>query len=167
MNEELLFWGLALLAVALLLLVVEVFIPSGGLISIGASVAAIVGIVFLFRYNTTWGLMGVLSVVILGPAAFSFALKVWPSTPLGRKMLGEPTAEQREAQVAAAQRERDRTSALLGAEGLVIADLRPIGVVNIDGERIDALSESGFVRAGSRVRVTAVEFNQVRVRPLA
>jgi membrane-bound ClpP family serine protease len=165
-NEQLLFWGLALLAVALLLVVLEVFVPSGGLIAMGATAAAIAGIIMLFRYNITWGLTGVLAVMVLGPAAFGFALRVWPSTPMGRKLLGEKSVEQVETERATAQRERDRMSALLGAEGIAMTDFRPVGVVIIDGERLDALSETGYIRAGSRVRVTVVESNQLKVRPL-
>jgi membrane-bound ClpP family serine protease len=166
-NEELLFWGLALLGVALLLVVIEVFIPSGGLIGLGSAAAALAGIIMLFRYNTTWGLIGLLAVVVLGPAALGFALKVWPSTPLGRRMLGEKTPEERELERAKAQKERDRVNALIGAEGIAMTDLKPIGVVIIDGERVDALSDSGFIRSGTRVRVTVIESNQVKVRALS
>lgn len=167
MNEELLFWGLALLGVALLLVIVEVFVPSGGLIAIGSAAAAIAGIVMLFRYNVTWGLVGMLMVIVLAPTMFAFALKVWPSTPIGRKMLGEKSIEERRAELAAAQRERDRMSALVGAEGIAMTDFRPIGVVIIDGERLDALSEIGFIRAGTKVRVTVIDSNQIKVRPVA
>jgi membrane-bound ClpP family serine protease len=165
-NEQLLFWGLALLAVALVLVIVEVFIPSGGLIALGATAAAFAGIIMLFRYNTTWGLTGVLAVMVLGPAAFGFALRVWPSTPMGRKMLGEKSIEEREIERQSVQRERDRMGALLGAEGIAMTDFRPIGVVILDGERLDALSEAGYIRAGTRVRVTVVESNQIKVRPV-
>jgi membrane-bound ClpP family serine protease len=166
-NEQLLFWGLALLGVALLLVVIEVFVPSGGLITLGAAGAAIAGIVILFRYDVTWGLMGILAVMVLGPAMFGFALRVWPSTPLGRSMLGEKSPEEREIERMAAQRERDRMSALVGAEGITMTDLRPVGVVNIDGERVDALAETGYIPAGVKVRVTVIESNQIKVRALA
>jgi membrane-bound ClpP family serine protease len=166
-NEQLLFWGLALLAAALLLVALEVFIPSGGLIAMGAAAAAIAGIIMLFRYNITWGLTGVLAVMVLGPAAFAFALRVWPNTPMGRRMMGEKSFEELETERQTAQRERDRMGALLGAEGIAMTDFRPIGVVIIDGERLDALSEAGYIRAGTRVRVTVVESNQVKVRPVA
>ena len=50
-------WGIVLLGVALALFFVEVFIPSGGLIGIVAGVAAVFGIVLLFRVDTTLGLV--------------------------------------------------------------------------------------------------------------
>ncbi len=164
MDEVMLFWGLGLLAAALLLVVIEVFVPSGGVIAFIAIGAAVAGVVCLFRVSTTWGLIGLLCLVFGGPSVFGFALKVWPHTPIGRRMLGEKTPEQVESERQAAQEERDRLAALVGAEGIVLTDLRPIGVVEIDGRRYDALSEESLIRAGRRVRVTVAEPNQVKVR---
>jgi membrane-bound ClpP family serine protease len=169
LNEAMLFWGLGLLAVALLLVVVEVFVPSGGLIAVVSVGAAAVGIYCLFRADPSrvWGFIGIAIVVVLGPAVMAFAFKVWPSTPLGRRMLGEPPPEQVEAARLEEQKQRDRMAALVGAEGRVITALRPVGLIEIDGQRVEALAQSSFIPAGSRVRVSAVEGSQIKVRPLA
>jgi membrane-bound ClpP family serine protease len=157
-------WGLALLAVALLLVVVEVFVPSGGVIGFLAAGSAVAGVYCLFRVGTAWGLVGIGIVVVLGPLAFGFALRVWPSTPMGRKMLGEKPPEQVEAERLAELKERERLAALVGAEGIVLMDLRPVGIVQVQGQRYEAKSETSIIRAGTRVRVTSVEPNQIRVR---
>jgi membrane-bound ClpP family serine protease len=161
-----LIWGLGLLAVALLLVVVEVFVPSGGLIAFVATGSAVAGVYCLFRVSVTWGIIGILAVVVLGPIAFGFALRIWPSTPMGRKMLGEKPPEQVEAERLAELKEREKLAALIGAEGVVVMDLRPVGIVQVDGQRYEAKSEASIIRAGSRVRVTTVEPNQIRVRPV-
>lgn len=160
-----LYWGLGLLAASLLLVIIEVFIPSGGLISLVAVGSAVAGVVCLFRYDETWGIVGVLSMLVLGPAAFGFALRIWPSTPIGRRMLGEPSPEEVEARKLAELRERDRLLGMVGATGTVVSDLRPVGMVNIDGTRYEALSMAGFVPAGTKVKVVVVESNQIKVRP--
>lgn len=161
-----LFWGLGLLAAALLLVVIEVFVPSGGLIAIISTGCAIAGIYCLFRVSPTWGIIGILCVIFMGPAAFAFALRVWPSTPIGRKMMGTKSAEQVEAEKLAELKERERLAALVGAEGVVLTDLRPVGVVQIGTQRYDALAEASFIRAGTKVRVTVVEPNQIKVRAI-
>ena len=163
-GEELLFWGLGLLAASLLLVIIEVFVPSGGLIAITAAGCAIAGIVFLFRFKTSWGVSGTLAMLVLGPTAFGFALKVWPSTPIGRRMLGAKTPEEEEADRLAELKERQKQQSLVGAEGTVLTDLRPVGMIQIDSVRMEALSEMGVIRAGTRVRVTVVESNQIKVR---
>ncbi len=162
--ETMLFWGIGLLAAALLLVILEVFVPSGGLIAVVATICAIAGVGCLFRVSMTWGLVGILTLVFMGPLVFSFALKVWPHTPIGRRMLGERPPEQIEAERRAAEREREQRLALIGREGIVLTDLRPIGVVEIDGKRYDALSEESLIRAGSRIKVSIAEPTQLRVR---
>jgi membrane-bound ClpP family serine protease len=166
-DETLLFWGLGLLAVGLLLIIVEVFVPSGGLITVVAAGSSVAGVYCLFRYNTTWGVAGAAAMLLLGPMFFMFALKIWPSTPIGRRMMGEPPPEVVEAQRQREMSRREQYMALVGAEATVITDLRPVGIIEIDGQRYDGLAQSSFVPAGSKVRVTAVEGTQIRVRPVA
>ena len=163
-GEELLFWGLGLLAASLLLVIIEVFVPSSGLIAITAAGCAVVGLVFLFRYQLAWGVSGTLTILVLGPTAFGFALRVWPSTPMGRRMLGAKTPEEEEADRLAALKERQKQQSLVGAEGMVLSDLRPVGMIQVDGARMEALSETGLIRAGAKVRITAIESNQIKVR---
>lgn len=164
MNEPMLWWGLALLAAALLLIFVEVFVPSGGIISMVSAVVAIAGVVCLFRVSVGWGLTGVLMVLILGPMAAFFALQMLPSTPMGKKLLHG--AEGMET-TSPAPPDAGIYDALAGQEGEAVTDLRPVGVVRIDGKRVDALSEVSVIRAGTRVRVTSVQGRQVKVRPVA
>lgn len=166
MEGELLFWGLGLLAAAMLLVVIEVFVPSGGLIAILSTGCAIAGVVCLFKVSTTWGAIGVAAVLVMGPLTFAFALKVWPSTPMGRKMMGEKPPEQLEAERLAELKEREQLAALVGMEGVVLVDLRPIGTIEVNGKRYEALSERSIIRAGSRVKITMVEPNQIKVRAI-
>jgi membrane-bound ClpP family serine protease len=166
-NEAMLFWGLGLLAAGLLLVIVEVFVPSGGLIALTATGCSIAGIYCLFRYSTTWGLVGVLIMLFLGPLVFMFALKIWPSTPIGRRIMGERPPEVVEAERLADFKEREAMQSLVGAEGKVLTDLRPVGLAEIDGRRYEVLAQSSFIPAGSSIRVTVVEGNQIKVRPIA
>jgi len=164
--ENLLVWGLALLAIAAVLLVVEFFVPSAGIIGITAAVVAIAGVVCLYRYDPKWGGIGALIVVVLGPALVAFGLKVWPNTPMGRRIIGTPTEAESLAQRQQAEEDRKKQMAILGKEGRVLTDLRPVGTVEIDGVRHDALSETMFVAAGARVKVVGVDVAQLRVREI-
>jgi membrane-bound serine protease (ClpP class) len=158
--------GLSLIAGAVLLVIVEVFIPSGGLIAITAGVVAIAGVVILFMEDPVWGVIGMGLVVVLAPTAFIFAMKILPNTPVGRAMMGLPTPEEAEAKQREKERQRAERLALLGAEGEVVTALRPVGVIRIDGVRYDALAEGQFIEAGQKVRVTVIEDNQLKVRPI-
>ncbi len=165
--DSMLYWGLALLGVALLLTVMEVFLPTMGVLAVTSLVVAIAGVVCLFRYSTAWGLIGSLVVIVGGPAAFIIGLRIMPNTPLGRKLVlsnpridGSSGDDGSPAPAAAAS----ALSALVGKQATVASDLRPIGTIIIDGRRYDAISESGMVRAGTAVRVWSVEGSELRVR---
>lgn len=162
-DDAMLIWGLALLAAAVLLVVIEVFVPSGGLIGIVSAGVAIAGVVCLFRYSTTWGLAGSLFVVVGGPALFIFALNMLPSTPTGRAMMGEIDPEQR---AEAERRERERLASLVGAEGVALTDMRPVGVVRVEGERHEATADTSYIRSGQKIRVTGVDMSTLKVRPI-
>ncbi len=165
--EPMLLWGIGLFAIAALLLAMEVFIPSGGVLGGLSLIVAVAGVVAFWRVSTTWGLASLLSVLVLGPAAVAFAFKVWPHTPIGRLMiLGDPVEAEQEA-VERAQRdqvERERRDALLNQEGVAITDLRPGGTIRIGNQRYDALTEGRTIEAGAKVRIIGFETGQVKVR---
>ncbi|MEM1331272.1 MAG: NfeD family protein [Planctomycetota bacterium] len=168
MTQELLFWGVALIAAAALLLVIEVFVPSGGIIAIVSAVVAIAGVVSLFRYDATWGMIGVLSVMVIAPLVLGFGLKVWPNTPIGRAMMhgpgGEEAEQRRVEQERLASAEAD---ALIGAEGEALTDLHPSGTVRVDGTRHDALSDGAWIDRGATIVVVGRSLNDLRVRAKA
>ena len=165
--ESLLFWGLGLLAVALMLIAIEIFVPSAGVIAFVATGVALAGIVCLFRYDPLWGVGGTLSMLVAGPGIAIYGLQLWRHTPVGRRMIGELSEEQIEAARLAEKREIDARLAMIGREGSAATDLRPVGIVMIDGKRYDALAEAGIIAAGAKVRVTVVEGAQLKVRAVA
>lgn len=165
MTEAFLFWGLGLLGLSMILVVLELFIPSMGILGILSALSAIAGIVMLFKHDTTWGLLGLVGVLLLGPLMFGFAVRVWPYTPIGRRMIqGTVTDEDLEQAKQQRMHEQEARLALVGAEGEAITDLRPVGVVRIGDQRLDGLAEAGFIESGQRVRVVSVGDNQIKVR---
>lgn len=158
-------WGIILLGIALGLLIIEIFVPTAGVLGITAVAVAIVGVICLFKASTTWGLSGLVTVIVTGPTVFFYGLKIYRQTPLGRKMT---SADADDALAAEREREADELRArqkLVGMEGTVVTELRPVGVVSIAGKRYDALSETTLVKSGETIRVTVAEPNQLRVRP--
>ena len=162
----LLLWGLVLLAVAVVLMAIELFIPTAGVVTALSLISTLAGLVFLFKFDTLWGTGGLLGVAVLWPMIFITGLRIWRNTPAGRRVIGIPTDEEQEKTRAQADAERKRLSSLLNAQGTVVTDLRPLGVIEIGGKRYDASSETSFIKAGSRIRVTVAEPNLLRVRPL-
>ena len=169
--DSYLVWGMGLVAASLVLLLLDVLLPSGGALSLAAGLSLIAGIVCLFLYDrqgdTYWGPSTLLGSLSLGPLIVIGMIKMWPHTPVGRRIIGVPTEEEAARKAGEEEAERRRWLAMVGKEGVVLTDLRPLGVVEIDGKRYDAISETRFVPSGQRVRVSVVEGAQIKVRPLA
>jgi membrane-bound ClpP family serine protease len=157
-------WGLGLFALSFILLLIELFVPTAGIMGVIACVAAIGGVVCMTRYDSTWGAASALATMVLGPMAAYFMLKVWPSTPLGRKIFATPTEEELAQARQAEEGERKARLALIGKEGKALTDLRPVGLIDLNGVRMEVLAEVGFIPAGTRVRVSHADLSQVKVR---
>jgi hypothetical protein len=92
------------------------------------------------------------------------ALRWFPETPLGRRVMPPPPDA---ADLVPAADRRRRARDLVGRAGRVVDQLVPWGRVEIDGVAIDAVSEGGPIDGGTAVEVVAVQGTAVVVRAAA
>ncbi len=164
-------WALALLAVALALFVVEMFVPSGGLIGLLSALSLIGGIVLMFWEDTAFGLVAVVVVLFALPFAVGLALKVMPSTPFIRALtLGDPDPGEDDDAAGHADAGLGVVGVgphdhpLVGKTGKAVTNLRPVGVVVIEGRREECLAHGGMIESGQTVRVVSVDGMQIKVK---
>ncbi|HWB20865.1 MAG TPA: NfeD family protein [Phycisphaerales bacterium] len=172
-SEGALLWGFVLLGVAIVLFAIELFVPSGGLIAIVAGIAVVSSIVEFFQYDTTWGLVALGAYLVAGPMLFAFGFRVWLHSPLAKRViLGGPELDEDDEEgpvppsSGRSESVRMALAGLVGAQGVAVTALRPVGTVKINGERVDALAEAGIIDSGTPVVVTEVVDRQIKVRPL-
>ena len=172
-NDTYLILGFILLGVAVVLLLLELFVPSGGLIGVVAGIAAVGSLASFFRYDTTWGAVATGLYLILGPICGFYFFKWWINSPFADRIILRSTLEgegEGDDDSATYDQERRRLArleelrGLIGAEGVTETALRPVGTVRIEGERVEALAESGAIDAGVRIVVSDVYDNQIKVR---
>jgi len=142
------------------LIIAEVFVPSGGLISICAVACLIGGAVIFFRHSTTTGWIGVIIAVIMIPSVLVIAYKMFPKTRFGKSVTLTPPQRQQGDAIP----DTPELKELLGAEGLVLTPLRPVGMCDFSGQRVECVAESGYVDKDKKVKVIDVESTQVTVR---
>ena len=61
-------------------------------------------------------------------------------------------------------RDSEQRASYLGKEGVVITPLRPTGVIEIEGERLEVVTEGDFISVGSQVKVVAMDRRKHFVR---
>lgn len=172
-NDTYLLWGFVLLAAVIVLVAVELFVPTGGILGAMAGVCGLGSIVAFFMYDATGGMVALSLYIVLTPIMLWAIFKYWLNSPLASKMiLGGAEEVTRSQEDAVAETERARAErlaelrAMIGSEGETVTALRPVGTVKIDGQRVDALAEAGTIEARTRVVVTDVYDNQIKVRPV-
>jgi len=157
--------GLFLLACILylacaLLIVAEVFIPSGGLISVLAIICVLGGIITCFQINTLVGFIGIIAALIMIPGALYLTYRILPQTRFGKSVTLAPP-ERKEGD---AIPDTSVLKEMLGEIGIVISPLRPVGMCNFSGQRLECVAESGYVDKGKKVKVIKIESTQLTVR---
>ena len=162
--EPLTIWTMIFVGAAVLLFVVEVFIPSGGLLGMLSFASLIGAIICLFMISNTHGWIGVICAFILVPVAIGVALKVFPHTFVGKRLI--LSYEQKADATVYSSDDTPGYSDLLDAQGVAETDLRPIGTVKFDDRRVECLAERGMIEAHTHVKVVAVAGIEIKVRPV-
>ena len=150
-------WTLALMAIAIVLFVSEVFIPSHGVLSVLATGCLVIAVVLCFMIQRWLGVGVMAALLLLGPVGLSLGVSVWQRTPVGRRMV-----------LTATSGDPNKSFVLVGSVGTTLTELRPMGECEFDGRRVQARSELGRV-IGAGLEVVVLDFadNAATVRPVA
>jgi len=160
---EPLMWSIVLLIVALAIVVLELFVPSGGVLSLMAAVAAIAAIIVAFLAGPRQGMVMLIVTLVLVPAVLASAVRWWPQTPIGRlMMIGRPDDPD---DVLPDSEQYRGLKKLVGKVGHAKSKMLTSGVIVIDGRTYDAVSEGMPVEPGQTIRVVAIRTNRIVVRP--
>lgn len=161
----------------------EVLLILGGLVAIaveifvlpGFGVAGIAGLGLLGTgfflslvgsYPTSadlWGAAGGVGIGLLIVLAVAIAfLRHLPASKRFAGLFHQNEQRADQGYVSAPTRED-----LLGKSGVAVSELRPVGVADIAGERVDVTTEGEWVPAGTAITVVRVEPMRTVVRPAA
>lgn len=140
--------GLALIIIALLLLIAEIFTPTFGALTVAGVIAFIIGAVILFNtaeFSYRLPLISIIGIPLAMAAIVGFGLR-----KIVQSMKPRPTTGQ---------------EGLVGAMGIVKVALDPQGSVFVWGERWQASSEDDQpISVGERVKVTEVDGFRLKVK---
>jgi membrane-bound serine protease (ClpP class) len=151
-----------LIALGALLLLAELFVPTGGILLLGAGACIAVGVVLSFVYGEPrTGMLTLVLVTVSLPIFGTLLFYLWPKTPLGRKLVMPP-----EDATVAQMPVIVELEALRGRTGRTVSTMRPSGVVDFDGRRVDCVTEGMMLDSNQWVKCIDVRAGRVVVRQI-
>ena len=153
--------GLGLVALFLagvLLIIIEVFfIPGFGVAGIGGLTAMFISLYF-FIPDQTLALRIIVAVMVLSVVGVALLIKIFGATNLWKKISLDQSETVEEGYVSRAEEED-----LSGKEGRSVTPLRPSGIAEIGGRRVDVVTEGDFIDKGERIRVVSSKGSRIVV----
>ena len=178
LSLSLFFWGhwiarlagweeLLLIFAGVLLIALEIFVlPGITLAGIAGGILLIAGLgmALLGAGASTSAIisaLGRVAVSIFLAIGLGIAfLRFLPKLPFGRALVLDTGMQAEQGYVSAPESDLHWQ----GRSGIAISPLRPAGLADIDGTRVDVVSEGSFIEAGTAIRVVRVDGNRIVVR---
>jgi len=153
---------IVLAVVGILAMIVELFVPAGGIIGLVGLGSIIVAIVKTFQtQGTLIGSLFLLASFIAVPTIFILYFKYFPRSFFGKRIIlsGIQTRED-----GYSSHTEHPYETLVGRTGTSETKLRPVGTVLIDGQRYNAVTDGDFIEPNTNIRVIRAEGNRIVVR---
>ena len=145
-----------------MLLVIEIFVPSFGLLTVISLFCLAGGVALFFQMGTTVGWIGVGVALVLIPAVWIIVYKMFPHTSMGKKLILQKVVRARGDAI----QDQDQLQQMINRTGVVVTPLRPVGMCEFDGQKLECVSESGYIPANVKVKIIHIEGTQLTVRAM-
>ena len=146
------------------LLVLEAFMPGFGVAGISGIVVEIIAIALTWMTHGSIAALGMLLIILSVIAiAISMSLRSATNGRLSKSRLILRETENNEA----GYRSAEDMEVFLGREGQTTTVLRPTGMAEFDGVRLNVVSEGEFIPSGTAVRIVRIEGSRILVRPVS
>lgn len=150
---------LALAAIGAILIAVDFFLPGFVLAAIGVLFMVVATVLCGLNHSLTTTLALFCAEILIAGLAGWLSIKYFPRSKVGQRMILHETLQ-------AAHATPGASTELVGHEGVAQTVLRPAGIGQIDGKRLDVVAESDMIERGSPIKVVAVEGSRIVVRRL-
>jgi membrane-bound ClpP family serine protease len=152
--------SITLFLVGITLAFLDLFIPSGATLLVMGIIATIASILFAFRVSSTFGmLMLTLSLSAL-PASLFVAVKVWPRTYVGKRVILPPPQPNPEV-----SETNDSATFPVGEVIKLDAPLLPSGAIRLNNQIYNLVAQSGAIEAQTHVEVIEQRGREFVVKP--
>ncbi|HYT95116.1 MAG TPA: hypothetical protein VEL76_40740 [Gemmataceae bacterium] len=150
-----------LILLGLVLLIAELFIPTSGVLFVLSIACLVVGVAITFNKDSSVGIITLIGVFVAVPVVASVGFYYWRRTSFGKRFVLSGSQEDDTLANMPVNLELEQ---LRGRYGRTISALRPAGLTDFDGRRVDTLSEGSMIDPGQWVRCIDVKAGKVIVR---
>jgi membrane-bound serine protease (ClpP class) len=156
LNKLLVPLGLQIMGV--LVIIAELLLPSGGILTIVACGIFGYSLYMVFLLSKSIGLLVFSVDLILIPILVLIGIKMLANSPV--------TLKETLSKKGGATSQNDALQELVGKKGTVINDLRPAGRALIENKRYDVVSEGDYIIKDSSIIVSSVNGNRIVVKKI-
>ncbi|MEM7453128.1 MAG: NfeD family protein [Planctomycetota bacterium] len=157
-----LYISLLLLLAGLMVIFLELFVPSAGILGIVAGILLVSGVIVAFFDGLQTGAIVLILTVVSIPVLLVVMVQIWPHTPIGRRVLIGARTEEEVLPQTEAYTDRER---LVGRIGIAKTKMLPSGIILIDDAKYDALSDGFAIEQNQPVKVVAIKGTRILVQP--
>lgn len=154
---------LVCLIVGLALIVLEAFMPGFGLPGIAGIILHVIAVVLTwFSHGPVAALCMTVALLSIIAIAISVSLHSAAKGRLSKSRIVLNETESSEA----GYRASEDMQVFLGKEGVATTVLRPTGMAEFDGVKLNVVSEGEYIQAGTRVQIVRVEGSRILVHAM-
>jgi len=155
-------WAIGLFVLGVMALVIEMFIPGFGAFGFSGLVMCLLGLVFSAESIEQFARRAGIAMIVCAVVVVTLILlKKFTKIEFLDKLANKEEQTVDEGYVI-----NQVSDEIIGKKAIVVTDLRPIGIVELDRKRMDAFSGEGFIGKGDEVVITGKKSSSVVVRKI-
>lgn len=152
-------YAILFVVIGLILLVAEIFLPSHATLAAGGAISFLVAVACCFGISTRAGYIALGLFILLSPIVTIAMLQLWIKSPLGQRLTLHNTKSSH-----ATSPSPTLPNLQPGDLGTTITALRPTGLCDFNGTRVEATSDLGPIPTQTPIIVISLTDHRPTVR---
>lgn len=150
---------LILSVVGIVAILAELVLP-GGVLGVAGILCLVMAVITTFvEYGATAGMIALVALVILGFLTLNLWMRFFHLLPFTNKLLLHDEV--------GSDSELEERQNLIGTNGTALTDIHPSGRADLNGDRIDVMSEGAAIEKGANITVVETRGPSIFVREIA
>ncbi|MCA0986092.1 NfeD family protein [Guptibacillus algicola] len=151
--------SILLLITGIILILVEIFIPGFGIFGVLGALGIVASIALGSGQSLQYVLVAVLLAVAITIGGSYLFIKLFGYRGFFKKIVLSDSTNSEQGYVSNVSRNE-----LIGKEGTAVTPLRPAGIADFGSERLDVVTEGGYLPVDTSVTITKVNGSRIVVR---